>query len=311
MRRTITTFSVIALVAVAQFASAAMVEVSMTQRGITTDEANAPTDTPPSDGVVYEFWVTSDADILSVDEVNIANAGDLFQFVTVGSDTAPPNPALAASFPSSPADSYITTPGANTSTTGGFDTPGSSWFDTSDDGGVSMFQFAQLTFPGNLAADLSFTGRVNVAGSAGVENFPFDFSATVGGDPVVNLLSPLGPSELDFSLGTDSTQTVTFNNSGMGDLMVTGVAINGDTNARFIAPQLGDFVENPADNFSIDVSLDLANLPNFTETLTGITLDIQTNGGDLSIPLVGVIPEPTTMILFGIGMIGAVATRRS
>jgi hypothetical protein len=132
----------------------------------------------PAGGTVFEFFVTTDLDILSVDQVNVTPGDLLFQETVVGSNVNPPNPALVPVFPALAADSYITTPGT-TNTTGGanpFLVPDSSWFDTDSNGAQNNFKFAQLTFPAANAGSWSFTGRVNLAGTT-VENFPFSFSS--------------------------------------------------------------------------------------------------------------------------------------
>lgn len=144
---------------------------------------------------VYTFSVTTDSDILSVDNVIIPGGGAALYQNAVGTDTKPPLAAIVAVFPAAGADSWITTPGASTSTAGGgFANDNSSWFDSSNDGAVSNFQFAQLT----TSAKGTFSFRVNTLGpNSTVINTPFSFQigvpepATLGlaGMSVVGLLA--------------------------------------------------------------------------------------------------------------------------
>ena len=125
---------------------------------------------------IFEFFVTSDADVLSVDNVEIT--GSLFQ-VPFGSDVEPPLPAFLPVFPHLSADSWITTPGATSVAGGGFANPLSAWFDVSNDGPVSDFMFARLTVPTAEKLDFTFRGRMSVAGDTGVENFRFFFLVAI------------------------------------------------------------------------------------------------------------------------------------
>lgn len=120
---------------------------------------------------IYEFRVTTDSDILSVDEVVIdLNGATLYQNA-FGSDSEPPLPALVAAFPALSADTWITTPAPDTAIAGGgFANPGSSWFDSTDNGAQANFLFARLTTAGMG----TFSGRVNTLGPNGsVDNFGF------------------------------------------------------------------------------------------------------------------------------------------
>jgi hypothetical protein len=171
--KTIFSLFCIAVLAVTQ-AQAGNVSFSTSSRPVSAQEAGGGA---PAGGTVYEFFVTTDLDILSIDEVNVVPAESLFQDAAFGSNTAPPNPALIPIFPGLAADSFITTPG-NTNTTGGanpFLVPNSSWFDTDNNGAVANFKFAQLTFPAAVSTQWAFSGRVNLAGATAVENFDFAF----------------------------------------------------------------------------------------------------------------------------------------
>jgi hypothetical protein len=119
--------------------------------------------------MIYDFFCTTDADILSVNQVMISSGGaSLYQNLT-GSDVEPPNSAFVAIIPALGADSWITTPGGTSSAGGGFSADNSSWFDTENNGAQTNFQFARLT----TAAQGTFNGRITVAGAQGPENFAF------------------------------------------------------------------------------------------------------------------------------------------
>jgi hypothetical protein len=130
----------------------------------------------PAGGTVYSYFVTTDADILSIGFVQITPDG-LYQS-PVGSNFNPvlDDRALLAAFPALGADSYIDTPG-NTVILGvdmpGDGTANSAWGDTSDDGARQNFKFAQLTFP--QGARGFFSGNVTVSSAAGPESFNFNF----------------------------------------------------------------------------------------------------------------------------------------
>ncbi len=172
--KTFFVLSCFALFSVAQL-QAGSVTFSSSIRPVTAAEAG---DGAPDGGTVYEFFVTTDLDILSIDRVFVTPAANLYNNVTFGSDVAPPNAALIPVFPSLAADSFITTPGTTSSTGGAtpFLVPNSAWLDTDSNGAQNNFKFAQLTFGPADAASWTFEGRVNLAGTA-VENFPFAFSA--------------------------------------------------------------------------------------------------------------------------------------
>lgn len=175
------TFALAGLLAVtlSSSANALMIEYSS---GMTKVNAAQAADGAPADGDVHEFFVTTDADILSVGNVLVTLDGGaaLYQNVAFGSDSAPPNPALAAAFPSTVVDSFVTTPGANTSLLGGDINTGAvaNFGDLSDDGPVQNFRFAQLTVPAGATG--LFTGQVSINDGAG-GSFDQPFSFAIGG----------------------------------------------------------------------------------------------------------------------------------
>ena len=169
-------------------AQAAEVSFSRTDQRVSADAA---ADGAPANGYVADFFVTTDADILSVGEVTIdVVGGEIFNVPCEGLScslfSAPPlAPCFVCSFglgigptPADFADTWVTTPG-QTSLLGG-DFPGDSTTtlgDLSDDGPQFDFQFARVTV--SESARGTFRGKVTVAGTTGPESFPFSFAIGV------------------------------------------------------------------------------------------------------------------------------------
>ena len=150
-------------------AQAATVSFSSNPVGRVPTPAELTSDASLAGKVIYDFFCTTDADILSVNQVIISTGGaSLYQNAT-GSDVEPPNPAFVAIIPALGADSWISTPGGTSAAGGGFANDNSSWFDSENNGAQANFQFARLTTAGQGV----FNGRITVAGSAGPENFGF------------------------------------------------------------------------------------------------------------------------------------------
>jgi hypothetical protein len=172
-----------ALALVAQSAMAATVTNSVVSPGMIADsfgrEATAA-GVPPLTRI-HEFRTTTDADILQIDQVLVnVVGGTLFQVASAsgGSDTEPPSPIFEGLVPTLTADTWITTPGATSiagNTANPFGTPDNSWFDTTNDGAAVNLMFARFGLTGELAT-ATFSGRVQVAGAAGPESFPFAFT---------------------------------------------------------------------------------------------------------------------------------------
>jgi hypothetical protein len=130
---------------------------------------------------IFMLFVTTDADILSVNQVQVFG-GPLFQVAPpFDSNVERPDPAFIAFNPSLAADSWITTPGATSRL--GTDLPGDgtgAWGDLTNDGPQTNFKFAQLTIPASPLGGLNFNGRISLAGANGPE--PFAFSMPGLGD---------------------------------------------------------------------------------------------------------------------------------
>jgi hypothetical protein len=152
----------------------------------------------PTGGDVWKFFVTTDADILSVNRVLISSTAPLYQEAPpFGSNVEPPAPEFVALLPSLSADSWISTPGPTQLL--GPDMPGdgdlSLWGDLTNDGPQDHFQFAQLTFP--AATFFTFRFGITLAGTNGPENFPQFFVPRAFGilcrharDPGAGCISP-------------------------------------------------------------------------------------------------------------------------
>ncbi|MEQ8618926.1 MAG: PEP-CTERM sorting domain-containing protein [Lacipirellulaceae bacterium] len=151
-------------------ANAAEVSFSLQSRQVTPEEV-ADTNGPPDGHLVHDFFLTTNADILRIGDVFIEGSG-LYNN-SIGSNTAPPNPAFITVFPSLAADSWITTPGLVTATAGGdLGEPNVSWFDVTDDGPQQNFHFARLTVAGPCPTFV-FRGVVSVSAANGPEIVPF------------------------------------------------------------------------------------------------------------------------------------------
>ncbi|QEG36779.1 hypothetical protein [Bythopirellula goksoeyrii] len=148
-------------------------------RPVTAEEAGAMVDPAPAGGTVFEFFVTTDFDIVGIHNVIVSPAERLFQ-APMSSDVSPPNEVLTPFFPSITADSWITTPG-DTVPIGADDyhapflTPNSAWFDLDNNGAQSNFKFAQLTFGPQDSLSWRFSFSVGLQDGSRFESYPFDF----------------------------------------------------------------------------------------------------------------------------------------
>jgi hypothetical protein len=133
----------------------------------------------PAGGHALRYFVTTDGDILSVNNVQITLHPDAQLFNDPAGDPLnanPPNPLLLPFFPALSVDSWITTPGQQTVRLGP-DLPGdgtTTFGDTTNDGPVTNFQFAQLTIP--MGVLLNFTGQISIVDSSGTNVFSQAFS---------------------------------------------------------------------------------------------------------------------------------------
>jgi hypothetical protein len=165
--------------------------VSLTR---STREATSAEVAGGASGMINDFFVSSDSDLLSVSDVVIDSP--LFQDA-LGSDRAAPHDALAALSPTLGADSFITMPSDTVVLGGGFEGPGSDklWGDLSDDGPQHNFHFARLTT--NQTG--SFAGRVGFRSGAGPAYLPFRFTLA-GSAADVPLLDRDPSYSLEYSL---------------------------------------------------------------------------------------------------------------
>ena len=152
--------AVVALFGVALEASAAVITYTTSVRPTTPAEVTggAP------EGNVYQYFVTTDADILSVGSFKMDTTSPVYQNA-FGTNNDKPSPALVAVFPALAADTYVDTPG-NTSILGvdlpGDGSPNTGFGDLTDNGAQTNFQFAQLTVPNGTTG--RFFGNVTIAG---------------------------------------------------------------------------------------------------------------------------------------------------
>jgi hypothetical protein len=126
----------------------------------------------PAGGLVYRFYVTTDADILGIEQVILYGRG--LQPLTglynnafgAMSNAEPGDPAFAAISPAIAADSWITTPGFTFRFGPNLPGDGTTTFaDSTNDGPVHDFQFAQFTLPATTL--FGFSGRIAIASDSG------------------------------------------------------------------------------------------------------------------------------------------------
>jgi len=160
-------------------------------RAATTAETTAAEEPVPAGARVINFFLTSDADILSIGFVH-AQGGALYNNSN-GSNNSKPSAGLIAAIPPLGADSWIRTAPTGSATILGVDLPGdgtdnSTWGDTVDTppSAYQNFNFSQLTFP--MGSPWRFSGQVVVAGTAGPEAFEFAFVP----EPGTSVLAGMG-----------------------------------------------------------------------------------------------------------------------
>ncbi len=155
-------------------AIADLITLTPAERDVSVDEAGGGA---PDGGTVYQFFATTDGDILAVNFVSTLADAPFYQN-GFGSDSAPGNPLLIPSFPALGADSWVTTPGGTNVLGGGIPANGDVTFgDTDDDGPQNNFQFAQLTLPAGATG--VFSGQFDIVGTAGGV-FSQQFSCVLG-----------------------------------------------------------------------------------------------------------------------------------
>jgi hypothetical protein len=136
----------------------------------------------PADGRVFEFRVTTDGDILSINTLQLAlgSGVQLYNHSFGEADEAnPPNAALVGLFPALAADSWIDTPGVTSLL--GVKLPGdglnTTYGDLTNDGPQQDFLFAHITVsPAVQHVNLSFSGVVSIAGGGGTTVYSQPFS---------------------------------------------------------------------------------------------------------------------------------------
>jgi hypothetical protein len=150
--------------------------------------AAAVADGAPAGAIIYKFYVTTDGDILSVNNLMVIEPrrGVMLYNHPLGDqqNANAPNPAIFPFIPSLTADSWIDTPGLGSRL--GPDFPGNGVMtvgDTTNDGPQTNFQFAQLTFfPVPKGAGLSqfpLNGRISIAGQTPGTIFDLPFSGNL------------------------------------------------------------------------------------------------------------------------------------
>ena len=165
-------FALIAALAISPCANAASISLASVVRKPSEAAVDAGA---PAGGKIYQFFVTTNADVLSIGnvQVSISNGGSLFQ-VPFGSDRDKPDPALVALFRSLEADSWVDTPGETLLFGPGLPGDGTGvWGDFTNNGPQLNFRFAQLTVAPGYS--LIFQGSILVGDLGGYEERSFTF----------------------------------------------------------------------------------------------------------------------------------------
>lgn len=285
----------------AQATMADMIDLSMTSRPVAGEESGAADQPAPAGGTVYEFFATTDADILAINFASTTTDAPMYQN-TFGTPGAPPNPALIGTFPSLAVDSYITTPGSTSVLGGGLPADGDDTFgDTSDDGAQAGFKFGQLTLPSGATGN--FSGQFDIVGSGGgvfSQNFSFDLGA------VMDMLTP------DVTDGSTIDLTDAYRNNGGAAPAAISFTGNGTINSATVGSQsIPNLFGASIDGLNIDLSVDTGIGAMFPAgTAADGVLSISTTAGDFSYNLTSTVPEPTTLGLIGLGLVGLIGARR-
>lgn len=184
------------------FASVCLIALGCTVANAATVSWTVQKDTPSADAIaagapagadVYRMYLTSDADVVSINNVMVSLDGgvDLYQVgPPFGSNTAAPDPAFIAFNRALEVDSFITTPGSTSLL--GADLPGdggSTWGDLSDNGAQTDFLFATMTMAGGTQG--TFTGRIALNDAGTPVNFPFEITFGVP-EPATFVLAGMG-----------------------------------------------------------------------------------------------------------------------
>jgi hypothetical protein len=149
--------------------NAATLELLRNSRPVTSAEA---ADGAPTSGMVHDFFVTSDADLLTIaPEISASVYKHRY-----GSNQEAPDSQLMALFPAMGASSFLRLPGDTIVLGGGFSVAGSAWGDLTNDGPQSQFHFGRLT----TTQSGTFAGSIAVRGEAVPISLPFEFSLPVG-----------------------------------------------------------------------------------------------------------------------------------
>jgi len=280
------------------------IELTSTTRDVAANETvggAAVGGSAPDGGTVYEFFATTDGDILAINFVNTTlNGGDFYQN-TFGVPGAAPNPALVAAFAPLAADSYITTPGGTSILGGGLPADGDDTFgDTEDNGPQANFKFGQLTIPAGATG--SFSGQFDIVGSSGVFSQQFDFAlgAVVG-------------AEANPASGTDISLQAAFDD--LSDFVAGAITITGDTGieSAIVTDGVGgDIFEAEINGLSVDLRINGDNARDAApNTAAAAALQVITADGSVfDYTLSATVPEPATMSMIGLALVGLVGMRR-
>ncbi|MEM9186714.1 MAG: PEP-CTERM sorting domain-containing protein [Planctomycetota bacterium] len=180
---------------------------------------------------------------------------------------------------------------------------------TNAGGAVEMVDFARIVFDPMEAVDFAFNVG-NAAGEAGSFTGTVVFPSMTDDPMLVGTPDAPGPIDLtpefnDFSNFRDDA--IVLSNGGTGELGAITLTEGGD-NPELFVPTL--------DGLNIDIGLDLSSLnlssilPNTTFTSTLNVAAANDGDGDLLYTLSVTVPEPSTVGLFSLALVGLAGLRR-
>lgn len=177
------------------------ITVSSSWRRTSAQESGDAASPAPLNGWVSQLRITTDSDILAIENVSISTAPAVLPLYNNpfgdAANAGPPQPVLIPVFPALGADSYFDTPG-NTSRLGA-DLPGdgvTTFGDLDNNGPQTDFVFAQLTYPAMLLqGTATFRVSINSTTNPGTP-YSQDFSVRLIPEPTSGVLAALAAASL-------------------------------------------------------------------------------------------------------------------
>lgn len=314
-------FATLAACCISMPAFAAITDVSF----VGVDNSSVPT---LADYVTTDVLLSGTGQLTTVEILAGNGTAGTFYQDGFGGVTAP-NHLLLPGFPSVAFDTFVSLgkrstadAGFDPSTAGGaVDIGGSASGSTFSDSlldigyfpaGGSIISDPSDYFVARLTVSSSYSGPLELIAFTGTESYSVSteiVNGVIGGavDPVAVPSVADGTTISVQSAFSDYSglleDALTFTNSGGGTLEILSVAIENESVAGIFGAS--------EDGLAVDLTLDLPlaySLPPNT-VVTG-DLRVSTNGGDFSFPLTATVPEPSTVALAGLALVGLVGFAR-